>query len=112
MGSLVDVRYSTQMVYIYSSHRLIAEHKRITPGTKNGMRTEPSHLPYPIYTPETIDSTIEKAKEIGINTHTVVSRLYREAKVQEQALMDVRSVLDIARLYSEDILELACKSAL
>lgn len=112
IGSRVDVRYSTAMVYIYSLHKLIAEHKRLTPGTKNGKRTEPSHLPYPIYTPETVDSTIEKAKEIGVNTHTVVCRLYREAKVQEQALMDVRSILDIAGLYSEDILESACKSAL
>ena len=100
------------MVYIYSSHKQIASHKRITPGVKNGKRTEPSHLPYKLYTPDTVDSTTEKAKEIGVNTHTVVCRLYREAKVQEQALMDVRSVLDIANLYNDEILEEACRLAL
>ena len=52
------------------------------------------------------------APHLRVNTHTVVSRLYREAKIKEQALMDVRSVLDIADLYSEDILEEACKAAL
>ena len=112
IGSYVDIRYSTSMVYIYSSHKQIASHKRITPGVKNGKRTEPSHLPYKLYTPDTVDSTTEKAKEIGINTHTVVTRLYREAKVQEQALVDVRSVLDIANLYNNEILEEACKLAL
>ncbi|MBQ9198757.1 MAG: hypothetical protein IJ141_01080 [Lachnospiraceae bacterium] len=112
IGSYVDIRYSTSMVYIYSSHKQIASHKRITPGVKNGKRTEPSHLPYKLYTPDTVDSTTEKAKEIGVNTHTVVCRLYREAKVQEQALMDVRSVLDIANLYNDEILEEACRLAL
>ena len=112
IGSYVDIRYSTSMVYIYSSHKQIASHKRISPGVKNGKRTEPSHLPYKLYTPDTIDSTTEKAKGIGVNTYTVVCRLYREAKVQEQALMDVRSVLDIECLYNKEILEEACKRAL
>ena len=112
IGSHVDVKYSTTMVYLYSSHKLIAEHNRLTPGTRNGKRTDPSHLPYPIYTPDTVDSTTDKAKQIGANTHTVVCRLYREAKVIEQALVDVRSVLDIANLYSDDVLEESCKQAL
>ena len=64
------------------------------------------------YKQYTVDSTTEKTKEIGVNTHTVVCRLYRKAKVQEQALMDVRSVLDIANLYNDEILEEACRLAL
>lgn len=36
----------------------------------------------------------------------------RKAKVQEQALMDVRSVLDIANLYNDEILEEACRLVL
>ncbi len=92
------------MVSIYSSHKLIAEHKRLPSGLKNGKRTEASHLPYPLYTPETVESTIAKAEEIGTNTTTVIGRIYENAKIKEQALMDARSVLDIASIYGEKIL--------
>ena len=64
------------------------------------------------YTPETVESMIAKAKEIGTNTATVVGRIYENAKIKEQALMDVRSVLDIASIYGEKTLEEACKRAL
>lgn len=79
---------------------------------KNGKRTEASHLPYPLYTPETVESTTAKAEEIGVNTTAVVCRIYENAKIKEQALMDVRSVLDIAGIYGEEMLEEACKRAL
>lgn len=64
LNKYVDVRYNGTMVYIYSSHKLIAEHKRLPSGIKNGKRTEASHLPYPPYTPETIGSTTAKAEKI------------------------------------------------
>lgn len=100
------------MVYIYSLHKLIAEHKRLPAGIKNGKRTEASHLPYPLYTPETVESTTAKAEKIGSNTKTVVCRIYDNAKIKEQALMDVRTVLDIAGIYGEEMLEEACWKAL
>ncbi|MCD7822940.1 MAG: IS21 family transposase [Oscillospiraceae bacterium] len=112
LGQYVDVKYSNAMVYIYSSHKLIAEHKRLPSGIKNGKRTEASHLPYPIYTPQTIESSIKKAEEIGSNTATVVSRIYENAKIKEQALVSVRSILDIADIYDKDMLETACGRAL
>lgn len=112
LNQYVDVRYNNVMVYIYSSHKLIAEHKRLPSGLKNGKRTDASHLPYPLYTPETVESTTAKAKEIGANTTTVVCRIYENAKIKEQALMDVRSVLDIASIYGEKALEEACRRAL
>lgn len=112
LNQYVDVRYNNAMVSIYSSHKLIAEHKRLPSGLKNGKRTEASHLPYPLYTPETVESTIAKAEEIGTNTTTVIGRIYENAKIKEQALMDARSVLDIASIYGEKILEEACRRAL
>lgn len=112
LNQYVDVRYNNTMVYIYSSHKQIAEHKRLPSGLKNGKRTEASHLPYPLYTSETVESTTAKAEEIGANTTTVVCRIYENAKIKEQALMDVRSVLDIASIYGEKTLEEACKRAL
>lgn len=112
LNQYVDVRYNNAIVYIYSSHKLIAEHKRLPSGLKNGKRTEASHLPYPVYIPETVESTTAKAEEIGTNTTTVVCRIYENAKIKEQALMDVRSVLDIASIYGEKTLEEACRRAL
>ena len=112
LNKYVDVRYNGTMVYIYSSHKLIAKHKRLPSGIKNGKRTEASHLPYPPYTPETISSTTAKAEKIGVNTNTVVHRIYDNAKIKEQALMDVKAVLDIAGIYGEEMLEEACKKAL
>ncbi len=112
LNQYVDVRYNNAMVYIYSSHKLIAEHKRLPSGLKNGKRTEASHLPYPLYTPETVESTTAKAAETGANTTTVACRIYENAKIKEQALMDVRSVLDIAGIYGEKTLEEACRKAL
>ena len=94
LNQYVDVRYNNAFVYIYSSHI-----QRLPSGLKNAKRTEASHLPYPIYIPETVESTTAKAEEIGTNTTTVVCRIYENAKIKEQALMDVRSVLDIASIY-------------
>lgn len=93
LNQYVDVRYNNTMVYIYSSHKRIAEHKRLPSGLKNGKRTEASHLPYPLYTSETVESTTAKAEEIGANTTTVVCRIYENAKIKEQALMDVSQFL-------------------
>ena len=67
---------------------------------------------YPLYKPETVGSTTEKAEKIGINTNTVVRRIYDNAKIKEQALMDVKAVLDIAGIHGEEMLEEACKKAL
>lgn len=47
LNRYVDVRYNNRVVYIYSLHKLIAEHKRLPADIKNGKRTEASHLPYP-----------------------------------------------------------------
>ena len=63
LNKYVDVKYNNGMVYIYSSHKLIAEHKLLPFGIKNGMRTEVSPLPYPLYISETVGSTTAKAKK-------------------------------------------------
>ena len=44
-----------------------------------------------------MESTIAKAEKIG-----------SDAKIKEQALMDVRTALDIAGIYGEEMLERAC----
>ncbi|MEY8338718.1 hypothetical protein AALB16_11975 [Lachnospiraceae bacterium 62-35] len=99
LNGYVDARYNNSMVSIYSSHKLIAEHKRLPAGIKNGKRTKGSRLPYPLYVPETVESTTAKAEKTGSNTKTVVCRICDNAKIKELALMDVRTVLDIAGIY-------------
>lgn len=108
----VDVQYNSSRVSIYASHKLIAEHKRLPAGIRNAKRTEPSHLPYPIYTPDTIGSTLSRAETIGNSTKVVIGRLYDNAKVKEQALVDARTVLDIAGIYDKNVLETVCSLAL
>ncbi len=106
------MKYNNSVVFIYASHKLIAEHKRIPTGIRNAKRTEMSHPPYPAYTSDTMESTRNKAEAIGNSTRTVIGRLYDNAKVKEQALVDAKTVLDIASVYDKDILETACGLAL
>jgi hypothetical protein len=85
---------------------------RLPAGIKNGKRTEASHLPYLLYVPETVESTTAKAEKIGSNIKTIVCRMYDNAKIKEKALMDVRTVLDIADIYGEEMLVEASRKAL
>jgi hypothetical protein len=112
LNKYVDVQYNSTLVFIYASHKLIAGHKRIPTGIRNAKRTEMSHLPYPVYTPDTMESTLNKAESIGNSARIVIGRLYDNAKAREQALVDARTVLDIASVYDKDILEKACSLAL
>jgi hypothetical protein len=112
LDQYVDARYGNAIVYIYSSHKLIAGHKRLPSGLKNGKGAEASHLPYPVYIPETAEPTTAKAEEIGTNATTVACRVYENAKIKEQALMDVRSVPGIASIHGERTLGEACGRAL
>ena len=98
-------------MYIYVAYKLIAEHKRLPTDMKNTKWTEESHFPYPLYTSETIESTISKVKDIGIHTEIVINRLYANVKVKEQSLIDVKLVLDIVEVYGKEVLEEVCSQA-
>jgi len=112
IGKAVDIKYNNSQVFIYYSHKLIANHKILPKGTRNGKRTEHSHLPYPLYTPDTVESTLEKAKSIGANTYVVITRLFENAKVKNQAVIDAKTILDIASVFGGECLEAACRNAL
>ena len=108
----VDVRYSSSHVFLYHSHELIARHRILPDGSKNGRRTDPAHLPYPSYTPDTAESISQKAKDIGFNTYVVITRIFENARVKEQGVTDARPILGIASAYGEECLEVSCKNAL
>lgn len=112
IGEKVNIKYSPENVYIYYLGKVVATHKRIPKGHKNVCRTQASHLPFPLYTPETIESIKIKASEIGKNTMTVVERLIENVSVPEQAINDIKPVLGIAKTYGNDVVEKACSKAL
>ena len=112
IGERVDIKYGPENVYVYYLGKIVATHKKIPRGYKNISRTDTSHLPYPLYTPETIESIKIKASEIGKNTITVVERLIENVSFPEQAINDIKPILGIAKSYSNEVLEKACSKAL
>ena len=112
IGKSVDVRYSSSHVFLYHSRELIATHRMLPAGSRNGRRTDPRHLPYQAYTPDTVESVLEKAKGIGPSTHAVIARIFENSKVKEQGITDARPVLGIAADYGAECLEASCAKAL
>ncbi len=78
----------------------------------NGMRTEESHLPFPLQKNLSVDAVCDKARETGPKTFEVIRRMFDEAKIKEQSLQTARALLSIADIYSPEILEKACNKAL
>ena len=78
----------------------------------NGMRTEESHLPFPLQKNLSADALRDRARETGPETFEVIRRMFDETKVEEQPMQTVRAILSIADIYSPEILEKACDKAL
>lgn len=81
-------------------------------GIVNGIRTDESHLPFPLKKNKQAEDLIDAAREIGPNTFELIRRMYDEAKVKEQATQTVVAILAIADTFTPDILEAACKKSL
>ena len=100
-------------MFVYYNKQLITKHNLFSEFVKNKYRTNNEHLDKrKEFNPYTYDSLIETAKSIGINTLKVTNYLFSEPKVKEQTFNSVLSVLNISKVYSNDILENACKLAL
>lgn len=112
IGSKVDVKYNSNLVFIYYNKTEIAKHEILPKGSINGMRTDESHLPYPLKKHLTSYELLDSARDIGPKTFEVISRMYDEAKVREQPTQTVKGILSIADTYSAEILEEACAVAL
>ena len=54
----------------------------------------------------------DMARDIGANTFELIRRMFDEAKVEEQALQTAKSILAIADIYTDKILEEACRLSL
>ena len=78
----------------------------------NAMRTEQSHLPFPLRKSLSADTLRGRARETGPKTFEIIRRMFDEAKVEEQPMQTAGAILSIADIYSPEILEKACGKAL
>ena len=112
IGCKVDVKYNSRLVFVYYNRSEIARHEILPKGIVNGVRTDESHLPFPLKKNKQAEDLIDAAREIGPNTFELIRRMYDEAKVKEQPTQTVAAILAIADTFTPDILEAACKKSL
>lgn len=112
IGNKVDVKFNSHLVFIYYNRTEIARHEILPKGIINGVRTEESHLPFPLKKNLFYEDIIDAAREIGSKTFEVIRRMYDEAKVKEQPTQTARIILAIADTFSPEILEEACNRGL
>lgn len=104
----VEVRYSTQSVYIYYKHKLIATHPRLR--RIGDTSTLHEHMPNTHQyinekmNPERLRSW---AKNIGEYSSVFVEDAFAEVEHNPQAYRKISAVLSLAKLYGNTELELA-----
>jgi hypothetical protein len=52
----------------------------------NGMRTEETHLPFPLRKKLSVEAARDKARETGPKDFEIIRRMFDEAKVKEQPM--------------------------
>lgn len=112
IGQKVDVKYNSHLVYIYYNRTEIAKHQRLSPNIINGMRTDSSHLPFPLKKDISVDDLRDAARDIGPNTFELVRRIFDESKIVHQPMQTVKSILSIADQFTPKILDKACEKAM
>lgn len=104
----VEVRYSTQSVYIYHKHKLIATHPRLR--RIGEISTLHEHMPNEHqYINEKMnpDRLRSWAKNIGEYSSVFVEDAFEEVEHNPQAYRKISAVLSLARIYGNTELELA-----
>ena len=104
----VEVRYSTQSVYIYHKHKLIATHPRLrrVGDTSTLHEHMPSHHQY-IHEKMNPSRLRAWAKNIGEFSCVFVEDAFDEVEYNPQAYRKISAVLSLAKLYGNAELELA-----
>lgn len=104
----VEVRYSTQSVYVYHKHKLIASHPRLRRIGESSTLHE--HMPNDHqYINEKMnpDRLRSWAKNIGEYSSVFVEDAFEEVEHNPQAYRKIAAVLSLAKLYGNTELELA-----
>lgn len=111
IGEKVDLRYTRTDLFIYYNRELIAKHKLFPAGTRNGKRTDPSHLPYPQFEHLSVHEALEEAGKLGPNVKEFVIGLVDNTKVKEQALLPINALFKLSGTYKAEELNMACQKA-
>lgn len=110
-GSQVKVIYDENSVAIYADNNRIAQHERDTrPG---GYTTSEAHMPrhHQFYNSWSAEKFTNWAIAIGEETSLVISSLLSSKKHEQQAYKSCVGILSLAKTYSAEDLNLACRRA-
>lgn len=109
----VNVRITKNLIEIYYDHIRICSHKRIY-GHDGQYSTSLDHMPANHIKASEWDGKRFRnwARSIGKNTYTVIDRLLKNYRAEQQAYNGCRSILKLADSYTPLQLENACKQAL
>jgi transposase len=115
IGKETQIIYDGDWVEIYHQHTRIALHRRSY--KKHGYSTQKEHMPerHRIYMEQRSwdpDHFLEQASKIGPHTHLYIKGVLQGRHFTEQAYNGCLGILRLAKAYSSDRLEAACKRAL
>ncbi|MDR2570595.1 MAG: IS21 family transposase, partial [Oscillospiraceae bacterium] len=113
IGKKADLKITDTFVEIYVKGERVATHPRYPDYVKNQYATHKKDMPDQFQKPEWDDVRIKRwAYSIGVNTGTVIDRIFNSVKIKEQGYNPSLSVLRLSKSYSETRLETACELAL
>lgn len=113
VGAKADLRAGDSAVEVWVAGERVATHARLGPYERWPCRTDPAHMPPEFVHAEWDDARILRwAREIGPDTHAVVSRIFADVQIREQGHDPALAVPDLPERYGEASLEAACGHAL
>jgi transposase len=113
VGKKADLKITDNLVEIYVGGNRVASHTKFHELVSYKYKTDKSHMPPQFIKPEWDDVRMLRwAKDIGPNTEIVVTKIFNEVKIKEQAYNPVLAVLNLSKRYGNEELELACGYAL
>lgn len=109
IGCQIEVQYTNQTVEIFARGSRIATHKRDPrPGKYSTLEEHRSKAHQAVYGWNR-DEFREKAAKIGVYTEKYILRLIDQYNYPEHGYRQARGILKLARYYSAERLEKACK---
>jgi hypothetical protein len=113
IGTKVDLRITDRSLEVYSGHERITTHLLLPATAVNEYRTNEADLPagekYQLWDKPRVRQWAER---IGPSALVVIDRIFESVPVDEQGLNPALAVLRLARRYSAERVEAACRIAL
>lgn len=110
IGEKVHLKISGDDMWVYFNNTQIADHKLLPESSRNGFRTNKEHLPpEKEFIPWSFDRVMIEARKIGPNVLNIVTKLFEETKVKEQALNATVPIVELKHKYSNEEMEKAAR---